>query len=289
MPNEPLVPNDLSEKQLNLGYWFVTHKLQLRRVLEIILIVFSLATLGYSGYGLTLDILNAPVREQMLRDLASSNLNPAVVLSQRPKELGAGNVQILVPQGRYDFIATVTNPNQGYAAHFSYRFVAGDFATEPEKEFILPGEQKFVVKLGVTAATRPSGAAIEITGVSWQRIDRHLYPDWKSFAVEHLNLPVTDISYTPEIILEGGKSSIGRTSFTVTNDTGYGYYGVRALVMMYRGPAVVGVNSTVFATLAPNQAAAGEVTWYENYGAVTQIKVIPEVDILDNATYIREK
>lgn len=286
MPN-PLIPNDLSEDQLKWGYWFVTHKLQLRRILVIFLIVFSGLNIGYSIYNIVLDVMNGAERTRMLVELSSPSLNPAVTKAQSPKTLGVGNVQILVPQGRYDFIGTVSNSNKDFAARFSYRFVAGNVATAPETQFIMPGEQKFVVKLGVMSETRPSGAVLEITGVTWQRIDRHVYPDWQTYVTDHMNLPITDISYVPQIKLEGGKNAIGRTSFNIKNNTGYGYYGLRTLVLMYRGPAIVGVNSTVFSTLMPNQTASGEVTWYEDYGAVTQIKVLPEIDILKDTSFIR--
>jgi len=284
---DPLVPNDLSEKQLKWGYWFVTHKLMLRRILSAVLIAFSAVALGFSGYYFALDLLNAPARQAMLNDLVKSELNPAVTAAQAPKPLSPQNAQVIVTQGKYDLIAAVSNPNQYFAAHFTYRFAGGSFAAAPESEFILPGEQKFVTALGVASSSRPTNAALEITGTSWQRIDRHRYPDWTNFAAQHLNLPVTDISYVPEIDLAGGKSPIGRTSFAIANNTGYGYYNVRALVVMSRGPAVVAVNSTSFDALPAGAALPGEVTWYEDYGAVTQIKVFPEVDILNDASYIR--
>jgi hypothetical protein len=284
---EPLVPNDLSEKQLNWGYWFVTHKIMLRRILSAVLIVFSVATLGFSGYSLALDIMNAPLREADLVALVKSGLNPAVVAAQAPKALSLSNVQIIVTQGKYDFIGTVNNPNQYFAARFTYRFTGGSFATPSADEFILPGEQKLIMQLGVASATRPSNASLEIMTTRWQRIDRHQYPDWSDFAAQHLNFPISDISYVPEIELDKDKPPIGKTSFTITDNTGYGYYGIRALVVMYRGPAIVAVNSTTFDSLRPNGSLSGEVTWYENYGAVTTIKVFPEVDILNDASYIR--
>jgi len=284
---EPLVPNDLSEKQLKWGYWFVTHKLKLRLALEIVLAVFSAVALGFSLYYIGFDILNAPAREAQLVALVKSGLNPAVALAQAPKPLALSDAQVLSTQGKFDLIGTISNPNQYFAARFSFRFADGSFASDATDEFILPGEQKMVAQLGVASATRPSGAALELVSVSWERIDRHIYPDWASFSAQHLNLPVTDIAYTPEIDLTGGKSSIGRTAFTITNDTGYGYHGVRALVVMSRGPAIVAVGSASFDTLAPNQVQTGEVTWYEDYGAVTQIKVFPEIDILNSASYIR--
>ena len=284
---DPLIPNDLTEDQLKWGYWFVTHKILLRRILAIILIVFSAATLGFSGYFFVVDYAAAPARDKMLKDMMTTGLNPNVTKSQAPKSLTTGNLQILSPQGKYDFLATVSNPNGNFAAHFTYRFSAAGFATDPEEGFVLPGEQKIVTKLGVASSVRPAGATFEILGVNWLRITAHNYPDWSGFAAGHLTLPITDISYTAAIDLGDGKQPIGRTSFTITNNTGYGYYGLKAHVFMYRGPVIVAANETTFSELRSSQSAAGEVTWFDDYGAVTQIKVVPEIDILDAAAYIK--
>jgi len=285
--SDPLVPNDLSEEQLKWGYWFVTHKIRLRRILAAVLIVFSAATLGYAGYGLFMDITGAQNRLDQLADLYQNRLNSQVAAAQAPKPLSYSNAQVIVTQGKYDLIGTVVNPNQNFAARFAYRFTGGSFASKGSTGFILPGEQKLVTELGVASAARPANATLEITATTWQRIDRHIYPDWKTFVAQHLNLPVTDIVYTPSIEIVAGKSAIGKTSFTISNGTGYGYYGIRALVVMYRGSAIAAVGVTTFESLPPNESRAGEVTWYEDYGAVTTIKVFPEVDILNDASYIR--
>jgi hypothetical protein len=284
---DSLVPNDISEKQLNWGYWFVTHKLLLRRLLIIALIAGNAALFGFSGYAFFTDLSNASARNQQLQELATSQLNPAVVAAQAPQSITSSNAQVLVSNGKYDFVSTIKNPNRYFSARFSYRFVAGSFATPPAVGFVLPGEEKFVVTLGQATDTRPSGAALEISNIIWQRVDRHTIPDWMTFASQHLNFPITDISYTPGIEITPGKPTIGRTSFTVANNTGFGYYDVRLLVLMYRGAALAAVNTTILPTFAPGESRSAEVTWYEDFGAISQIKVIPEIDITSSASYIR--
>jgi len=284
---ESFVPNDLTEKQLKWGYWFVNHKVLLRRILIVVLIVGDAVMVGLAGYALVADYLAAPAREQMLKELAANQLNPIVHTAQAPKPLAISNPQVLIAGGKYDFVTQFSNPNDDFVGHFSYRFVSGSFATDAKPGFILPGEQKFIVELGVTSASRPAGTSLEIMGIAWRRISKHDIPDWASYANEHLNMPVKDIAYTPGIEITPGKSRIGRTSFTLTNNTGYGYYGLRILVLMYRGPALVAANSTVFSALAPGESKGGEVTWYEDYGAISQIKVVPEIDITDQSVYIR--
>jgi hypothetical protein len=284
---DPLVPNDISEGQLKWGYWFVTHKLLLRKILVVVLIVLNAGFFGFSGYRFVLDLLDAPIRAQMIKSLTTNYLNPDLTASEAPRSLVASNVQVLVSTGKYDFVSTVKNVNQNYYAHFSYRFVAGDFATAGQQDFILPGEEKFLANLAVTATNRPAGATMEISNVSWQRVNKHIIADWPTFASQHLNFPVTDILYTPGIEIAVGKPLIGRTTFTISNNTGYGYYNVQALVLMYRGAALAAVNLATIPTLAPGETKTGGVTWYEDFGAISQIKVFPTVDITDDASYLR--
>lgn len=284
---DALIPNDITEKQLKWGYWFVTHKLLLRRVLVVVLLLANAALFGFSGYAFVADLLNASLREAQLQSLVTNRLNPAVADAQAPQSLTSSNAQVLVSNGKYDFVVTVKNPNRYFSARFSYRFVAGSFATPPTVGFILPSEEKFVVTLGQAADARPSGAALEISNIVWQRIDRHAIPDWTVFSSQHLNFPITDISYTPGIEIAPGKPTIGRTTFTIANNTGYGYYDMRLLVLMYRGPALAAVNTTILPTFAPGETRNGDVTWYEDFGAISQIKVIPEIDITNDASFIR--
>jgi hypothetical protein len=284
---EPLVPEDLSEKQLKWGYWFVTHKILLKRILIITLIAMNAAFFGFSGYGLVSDLMNAPARRQMVDELGRNLLNPLLSEQRAAKPLTIANPQVLSSKNAYDFVTQVTNPNQDFFAHFSYRFVAGSFMTEFKSGFILPGERKYLSELGVLSPKRPSSASLEISGLAWRRVNKHEIPDWQDFAHQHLNLPITDVVYVPGIEIIRDKPTIGRTSFTIANDTGYGYYGLRLLVLMYRGPTLAAVNSVIFQTIGPGEKKAGEVTWYEDYGAVTEIKVVPEIDITDQSVYIR--
>ena len=285
MPEE-LIPNDITEKQLKWGYWFVTHKVMLKKILIVVLIVVNVGLIGYSAYAFIADLLQGPERAAQLSELAANGLNPDLVKANAPKPLEVSNVQVLAPQGKYDLVTTLKNDNLNYAAHFTYRFTGTDFATDPAQGFVLPDQEKFLVELGVASPSRPANADIEITDINWQRIDKHVIPDWNDFANQHLNLLVKNTLYDPAVTLPDGKT-IGKTTFDLTNDTGYGYYDVKAIVVMYRGAVIAGVNSTDFPTLAPGETKSGEVTWYEDFGAVSKIVVEPQIDILDNSVYLR--
>lgn len=285
---ETLVPDDLSQTQLNRAYWFVTHKLGLKRALVIFLIVVSTVTLGFSGYGIVRDVMDAPLRQKEQAESMILRLNPDVSKNLAPQALTLGNTQILVPGGRYDFISEISNPNKDFYGHFMYRFITGDTATPKRSGFILPGETKFIVELGVAMENRPSAAELEISDLRWQRVNRHLIADWPTYAGSRLDFKVDNIAFNQSLELSVGKG-VGKTDFTVTNATGYGYYDVRMLVVMYRGPAIAGVNYTVIPQLFPGAVVNGEVTWYQDLGGISQIKVIPEVDITNPSAYLNAR
>lgn len=283
---EDLTPNNISKEQLDVGYWFVTHKLLLKKILIIFLIVLNAGLIGFSGYGIILDVLRAGERDAQLAQLVNTGLDPSLLKANSAKPLEVSNTQVLVPQGKYDFVAKVKNNNLNYSAHFSYRFVAVDFSTAPTQGFILPKEEKFIMRLGEVSPTRPANVSLELIDIVWKRTDRHVIPDWDSYASQHLDLPITDTIYNPTVELPDGKT-IGKTTFTITNSTGFGYYDVKMTVIMYRGTAIAGVNSTVFSKLRPGESKSGEVTWYEDFGAISKIVVVPEIDILNDAVYLR--
>ncbi len=284
---ETLIPEDLTEKQLKWGYWFVSHKILLRRIFVAFLIAINAALLGFAGYGLVADILNARERERMMAALAGSQLD-LVARDDAPRSLVMGQAQALSAGGKYDFIASLKNPNRSHYAHFSYRFVAGAVSTPFQKGFILPESEKFLVELGFVSDVRPSGATLEIANIEWERVDRHAVPDWSAYAREHLNFQISDISYDSAIEIAPGKPPIGRTYFKIVNSTGYAYYDLKVLVLMYKGPVLAAINSAVFPIFAPGAIETGEVTWYEDYGAISEIKVLPEIDVTDQASYLRK-
>jgi hypothetical protein len=276
----------VSEQSLQAGYWLVTHKPQLKKALIIFLIVADAALLGYSGWKFTLDLLNGQARTELYAQLAVSGADPALRKRSTAKPLVVTNVQTLAPSDKYDFVATVRNDNADFVARFKYRFASAGFASPVQPGFVFPGQEKFVASLGVASPSRPSNVALEITELVWSRIDRHKIPDWKKFSDNRLNLPFTDLSYNSDIDISTGKT-VGKTTFTITNRTGFGYHEVPLLVVMYRGSAIVGVNSTLVENLRPNESRQGEVTWFADFGAVTLIKIERDIDILDDSAYLR--
>ena len=140
-----------------------------------------------------------------------------------------------------------------------------------------------MVTLGATLASHPSDVQLELTDLVWRRLDRHQVPDYAKFAADRLNLPATDVLYDPAV--EVGSTTVGRTNFTMNNTTGYTYYAARFLVVQFRGAVVGGINTVTLANLQPLEVRKAEVTWFEPLPAISSVKIVPDIDILDPAAY----
>jgi hypothetical protein len=253
-----------------------------------IYIAVDAALIVYGGWGiLKYLVIDAGARKQEQLQNSQSLLNPAVHQANTPQPLALSGAQILANGAKFDLIALVRNQNPKHGASFTYRFVSGSEATQPQKGFILPGEEKYVATLGASFASRPSAVQLELMDVQWRPIDRHAIPDLAAFEKDRLTFTVTNPLFDPAVPVD--TKTVGKTTFTLTNATGYGYQAVRVLVVMYTGSAITAVNEATLVALQPGETRNAEVTWFDTLPAISKVEVLPEVDVLDDAVYLRAR
>ena len=69
------MPDNLTEKQLKRGYWFVTHKFQLKKALTISLIVLNVGLWGYVIFGLTVYLIDFKNYQSAMNQLPQNLAN----------------------------------------------------------------------------------------------------------------------------------------------------------------------------------------------------------------------
>jgi hypothetical protein len=295
MPETKFTPQNLTEKTLRYGYWFVTHKIMLKRIGIGLIILFDVITIGWSAWGwFSSYVLEADSDQVAAMENATSVLGTAVH-DNAAKPFLVSNAQIFTIGGNADFSAEIKNPNANYRADFSYRFTSGGQATSERTGFVLPNDDKFITALG-EKATGSQSAVLEISKIVWQKVDRHQIPDYQKFSSERLNFNLTDIKFAP---LDAGTSvsgavgaadksvPTGKTTFTFFNNTGFGYKQIKFTILLFRGPDLVAVNSTILTDIIAGETRPVEVTWYQALQAISDTRVIPEVDILNDGVYLR--
>lgn len=276
-----------SEQELKAASWYVSHKLLLKKILIGFLIAVSAGLLGYGLYGLVnYYFIEGPAFEANINALiGSGGGTPA---SSEPQSAQIGSATILSPgQGKYDLVAKINNPNQDWRLEFDYHFVLDGKVLATKSGFILPGEEKFLIDLGVEAASKPRSAEAEIDNLRWQRIDLHEIPDYAAWRDERLNFVFEDVKFSPAVV--SGKITTSRASFTAKNMSAYGFWDVGFYILLYRGSSLAGITYVTLQEFASGQTRQVEVSWFEPLSSVTQVKIIPEVNIFDPQVYIPVK
>ncbi len=290
---------DLSEKELKFGYWFVTHKLLLRKILIIFLIVWSVGFLGYAIYGLISELV---IYGQSF-DLAVQSLNQSQVnfnaykVKNRVSNLQISNLNIIPSgQGKYDFVAKIKNPNSIWTVEsFDYQFVTGIDEIDLTKDrsrpnpdrlkhgFILPGEEKYLIDLSVKSKTAITGASLNLTNLKWRRV-----PNFASIAKEKFNFAISNVKFVPASAVPiSGKLAVSQVSFSATNKSAYSFWNVGFYIILFNGPTISGANYLSLDQFLSGQTRSLQVNWFQNLPNITQVQVVPEVNILDSSVYMQ--
>lgn len=279
----------LSEEKLKWGYWWVTHRIQVRRWFSVVLGVTGFCLVAYSAFGIADWYLGSGVTERAaLGQLTVSSIPyDAYNASHAPQSLAVDSPLTLVGgQGSYDFVASVTNPNKEWRANFTYHFEAGGLKTPVKPGYLLPGDTTWLDALGQKSDSSPGSAVLRFDTMGWQRVDLHFTrPDYRAWAASRLDLETGDIKFVRPAATDPLNTS--RASFTLTNNTGYSYHSVGLIVTLWgAGDQLLGVNDITISDLRAGDQRPVEAVWFSDVPGVTGVEVKPVVDIFDPKAYI---
>lgn len=288
MDFEPVREEQLTEKHLNLGYWWVNHKVQVRKWTSVALAVFSALALGYGIFGFADWYFGSGVVERaQIASLTKNQTDFAGIREKNaPQELQLGEPSYVgAGEGTYDISARITNSNPRWWADFDYHFTSAAGATPVQHGYVLPSDFMNLSALGSKSDSSPEGLAIIIDHQTWHRVDQHLTrPDYESWATDRLRLTMDQPVFIPPLATDTVPAS--RVRFNVKNDTGFGYYKVGFFVIVESGGRVVGVNHVTISNLRPGDSREVNASWFADLPSATTIEVKPEVNIFDDRNYI---
>jgi hypothetical protein len=224
---------------------------------------------------------------EMLRQMTSSQ-----VISQninQPGDIIIGAMQSFVgPDGRYDFTVELTNPNPSYYGQFDYSFLINGSSTPAQKGFILPGEKKRVVYLGLSWPGSISVTNAQISRVYWRKINRHQIPDWPKYKKEHLALAVGEVAIVqPEQNDIAGSMSMSDVSFDFSNQSPYNYYRLPLNIFIYDYDRLAGVYQTSLDNFASSESRLIRLNYPGYLDDKSRIEVVPELDIMRPDIYFK--
>jgi len=292
VPNllDPSGDEKFSEEQLKLGYWFVTHKILLRRILTGVIIGIAGVFWIYSAIGfIDWAFVSGPKERANLNSTLQVKLAPGALAAIAAQNITFTEAEVASAGiGRYDFLAQAANPNPArWWAEFEYRFAGEGVDGSWKKGFILPGETKYVVDLGVERAFRPRNVRLEVQNLKYHRVDPHTIPDYAKWYGEHFNMAISNKIFNPKSVQNSG--NIASLKFTATDNTAYGYKSVGFYGLLYRGEQLVSINYLAAENFTAGETRDLEMQFAEGLPSITKYDVVPEFNVFNESGYIELK
>lgn len=282
------LPDDVSERKLDFGYWYLLHKKRLRQIVVVTLILCNIGFGTFVLWGLLKHfVLEADQIKSISRELTEDLVEySSYKVRNTPQELQFIGIDVLnVETGVYDIVAQVRNLNDKWAQEFEYAFsYGGGEQTDFKQGYILPGEVKFIYALGVKSSRVISQPRIITQNAQWTRIldYEHFGParlkfDIPAQAVSHASARASGVS---------GQIPVEQTSFTVVNNSAFNYWNVGFFVVLYRGSSVAAVNYISTDNFVAGESRNLTLNWFQALPSIQKVDIIPEVNILDENVYM---
>jgi hypothetical protein len=285
-------PGGLTLQKMEVGLWYVEHRRIFIKAFMLILTAIGAVSWVYTFYHV-IDYVAFGIKHdnQMVAELVRPSLIGHDYLEQTgARALEFGPVQIIPEdsENTYDFLAQIKNPNKKYFATFDYYFTSGGKTYGQASGFILPEENKYLVSLAQKTEGRPNETRLYVYNLSWSRVNSHLIPDWSEYLNDHLDISISDISFTPaaETILTE-KLSLNDLNFTATNNTAYNYKSVDFNIFLTGPNGIIGVNRYIMNSFKSGKTQSITITWPGKFGRVDGVVITPEIDITRDDIYLK--
>ena len=118
-------------------------------------------------------------------------------------------------------------------------------------------------------------------------MDKHEIPDWQNFYENHLDIVISETSF--KSAQQSGlseKLNLNQLDFTAENKTAYNYWQVDFDILLYSGNQIVSINRYSLADLMSGEKRLVQASWPGKFGRIDQIKIIPDINIMNNDVYI---
>lgn len=184
----------------------------------------------------------------------------------------------------YDLYSIIENPNDEWYATFDYYFDTGSQTTPVAQGSLMPGETRYLLGLDVDADSRPAGAEVMIEDVVWERVDRHAIENTAEFLLNHNDFTVSDSAYAVDVALS--EDSVGRSTFTITNETAYSYVNPTFTVLLKKSGVLVAINQVSLSQFVTGESRPISVHWFGTVPTNATVEVLPTINYFDEDEYM---
>lgn len=275
-------------KTLETGLWLTKNRGVFKTILILFLLIISISAWLYTFYGFgNYLIFGMNADSQMARAIAQSTGVSQAYLNQfLPQNIILSPAGFLTNNNKYDLYIQVSNPNTQWWGNIVYCFQRLDGEQSCGKTFILPGEKKYIVSLAQSFNAEPNDLKFSYTISHWNKINKHNISNWSSYQTSHLNLVVSNQTFTPastnSVSEKIGFNSLG---FTVTNNSAYSYWQMPLTIVLMNNGKIVYLDRYLADNLTSQENRNIQITWPGAIGDITSVSILPDVNILDQSVY----
>jgi hypothetical protein len=276
---------DGSLRKINFGMWFLKNRRYFFMGIIGVLITGSVILYSYFFYNLYDYIRYSAEERAALEEL--SNVATGLSPGRLAQPLEEGSPQSFFHNDRYDFIAKVKNPNNNFFAYVRYCFFGGEEELGCSGATLFPGQEKYLILLSKDIESRPVNLELVIQRLNWERVDVRKYPDWENYYAERNNFIISDIEFEIEQPSDLSFSKTNNLSFSIRNNSPYNYWEVPLTIILINGGNIVGVNRYIASELMSLESRDITISWSNSINFVSEVEVIPHINVLDEDNYIR--
>jgi hypothetical protein len=276
----------VSLNTLEAGLWWTRNRPKFKAALIFFLIAISAVSWVYTLYGWGSYLLVGMNQDtQLARELVQTTaLNPKYLTDKAAKSLILSPAGIINNNDSFDMYITVKNPNVSFYGVFSYCFRNAEKSYCGD-DFILPGEQKYILALAKEFKFQPNNIIFSITNLKWQRINAHQIPDWKKYRDSRLDISVENTSFVSNSGEISGKTILNTLSFTASNDSPYSYWEAPFTIVLFNAGRVISINRYLVKDFLSHQSQDIKMVWPGIVGTADNISITPDINILDKNVY----
>lgn len=185
----------------------------------------------------------------------------------------------------YDIYAQIVNPNNLLGAKsFDYKFIITNSQGFKEEKsgtsFVLPGDTKYVILLGLNSEAPISSVDFEIKNENWIET----YNEFENYFQNPL-LKVVNVKYNE---VTGGVEFY-ETKGLVKNESPYDFSQIRVRVFLKNESGnIIAINSTEMGMVRSGENRDFRVFWPNRFsGTVQNVEIQPEVNVFNSEAFVK--
>ncbi len=279
--------NDLSNKELKWGDWYVRHKQLLGQIGTGALILFALIFNVYALFGWGNYLFFGLVEDNELakQAVASTQNYYRIQPLYKAIPLQIDDVTVFSPgPGRHDFVARVTNPNKQFMATVSYEFSFDGGKTEVKQTTLLPQEQRPVGILGHETKGFPTNARLQVVSVDWDRVNPHVIKDIEDYVDQRVQFVFSDFEFIKKSAADNIPSNM--IQFDIENNSTFSYWSPMFYIELLQGSQVVGITQITIDKFLAREKRSVDLRNTLDSLSVSDIRLYPVVNIFDQNEFM---